>query len=50
MIANINVRVLGNKHIFVQYWDNGHARDAGFNSWAEFIIWLKATIAKESAA
>jgi hypothetical protein len=36
MITNLNIRVLGNGHIFVQYQMNGKAHDAGFDGWVSF--------------
>lgn len=41
MITNVNIRILGNKHVFVQYQRDGKAYDAGFKDWQEFIEWLK---------
>lgn len=41
MITNLNVRVLGNNAILVQYQKDGKAMDSGFNSWKEFVMWLK---------
>lgn len=39
-IVNLNVRVLSNKAIFVQYQADGKALDAAFPSWQEFLEWL----------
>lgn len=36
-VANINARQLGNGAIFVQYQQDGRAKDAAFQSWAEFM-------------
>jgi len=44
MITNMNVRALGNGHILVQYQEDGKAKDAGFNSWEDFIEWQKAML------
>jgi hypothetical protein len=38
---NLNIRVLGNGHILVQYNRDGKAFDAGFNDWNTFIAWLR---------
>jgi len=40
----INIRKLDNGHIFVQYQQDGAALDAGFESWAKFIKWLKEKV------
>ena len=39
-----NVRVLGNGAIFVQYGEDGKAKDAGFQNWDEFITWLTGKV------
>ncbi len=44
MIANLNVRELGNGAVLVQYQEDGKAYDAGFDSWASFITWITATV------
>jgi hypothetical protein len=44
MIVNINARILGNSHIFVQYQEDGKAKDAGFSSWGAFIAWLSLAV------
>lgn len=44
MIVNINARKLTNDAIFVQYQQDGRAKDAAFISWDEFIIWFKAEV------
>ncbi|MDB4552342.1 hypothetical protein N9016_01730 [bacterium] len=36
----MNIRVLGNGAVFVQYQENGKAEDAAFPSWKEFLEWL----------
>ena len=45
MIVNLNVRVLTNNAVFVQYQEDGKAKDAAFLTWAEFIAWLTAKVA-----
>lgn len=40
-MVNLNVRVLGNGAILVQYQEDGKQFDAGFTTWAVFIAWLK---------
>ncbi len=40
MIVNVNARVLGNGHVFVQYQQDGKSKDAGFSCWDDFIDWL----------
>lgn len=39
-MTNLNVRVLGNKAVFVQYQKDGRALDAAFVDWATFLTWL----------
>jgi hypothetical protein len=39
-MVNINVRVLSNGFIFVNYQQEGKAYNAAFLSWKEFIEWL----------
>ncbi len=39
-MVNLNIRVLGNGAILVQYQEDGKAKDAGFLSWTDFISWL----------
>ena len=41
---SFNVRVLGNGAIFVQYSEEGQAKDAGFQGWVEFIAWLTTKV------
>lgn len=41
MITNLNVRVLGNDAIMVQYQQGGKAKDAGFSNWFDFLKWLQ---------
>lgn len=47
MIFNLNVRVLGNGAIFVQYQEDGKAKDAAFLAWGEFIAWLTKRVIAE---
>jgi len=47
MITNINVRVLGNGHILVQYQENGKAKDAGFSNWHDFSDWLLGKVIED---
>jgi hypothetical protein len=42
--VNMNVRVLGNNAIFVQYLADGKSHDAAFPSWKEFLKWLKPQV------
>lgn len=44
MIVNLNVRVLSNDAIFVQYQENGKALDAAFMTWEDYIAWLSAKV------
>lgn len=44
MIVNLNVRVLTNKAIFVQYLEDGKAKDAAFTDWLLFVEWLAKTV------
>jgi hypothetical protein len=47
MIEMINIRILTNKRIFIQYSKNRKSEDAAFNDWKEFIDWLyQMTIGK----
>lgn len=39
-MVNLCVRVLGNGAVFVQYSEDGKAKDAAFMSWPDFIAWL----------
>lgn len=43
-MVNLNVRVLGNGYIFVQYQEEGKAKDAAFISWEDFINWLQSKV------
>ena len=43
-MTNLNIRVLSNGAIFVQYQENGKAFDAGFRNWEEFLEWLPLKI------
>lgn len=47
MVANLNIRVLTNNAIFVQYQEDGKAKDAAFISWTEFLYWLSDTVSVE---
>lgn len=47
MIVNVNIRVLGNQHLLVQYQEDGKAKDCGFPDWDSFIHWLKQATTKE---
>lgn len=40
MITNLNARVLGNGAVYVQYQQDGKAKDAGFTDWNSFVGWL----------
>lgn len=40
MIVNLNIRVLGNGALLVQYQEDGKAKDAAYPNWEEFILWL----------
>jgi hypothetical protein len=40
-IVNINARVTGNAAVYVQYQEDGKAKDAAFVSWLEFINWME---------
>jgi hypothetical protein len=42
MIANLNIRTLGNKAIYVRYDEDGKSKDAGFINWVAFILWLES--------
>ena len=39
-VTNLNVRTTGNGAIYVQYHEDGKAKDAAFVSWSEFVAWL----------
>lgn len=39
-IVNLGLRVLGNGAVFVQYAQDGKAKDAGLVGWKEFLSWL----------
>ena len=43
-IGSIEVRVLGNDHLYVSYSEGGRAKNAGFSSWQDFIEWLTQTV------
>ena len=47
MLANLNVRVLGNDAIFVSYNEDGKAKDAAFPCWADFIAWLSGAVGEQ---
>lgn len=47
MITNLNVRVLGNGYIFVQYHKDGKANDAAFPNWEVFLSWLRLEVTLE---
>jgi hypothetical protein len=40
MIVNLNLRTLTDKTLFIQYQEEGKAKDASFTSWSAFIEWL----------
>jgi len=40
VIVNVNARLLDNGHVYVQYQEDGKAKNAGFANWAGFISWL----------
>lgn len=44
MITNLNVRVLGNTAVFVQYQEDGKMKDAGFATWMLFLRWLEEKV------
>jgi hypothetical protein len=44
MITNLTVRVLGNNAVFVQYHEDGKAKDAAFMDWKAFIVWLEGKV------
>lgn len=44
MICNFNVRVLTNGAVFVQYHEDGKAKDAAFMDWSAFIQWLTEAV------
>lgn len=43
-IVNLNVRVLGNGAVFVQYGEDGKAKDAAFIDWPTFLKWLEEKV------
>lgn len=43
-LANINARQLTNGAVFVQYQQDGKAKDAAFMTWADFVDWLRTQI------
>lgn len=47
-IFNINARQLDNKAIYVQYQQDGKAKDAAFPSWPDFVLWLQKQISSNS--
>lgn len=47
-MVNLNVRVLGNNAIFVQYQKDGRSQDAAFPSWGEFLDWLAKEVGTKS--
>jgi hypothetical protein len=48
VIANINIRVLGNGYLLVQYQEDGKAKDAGFADWGAFINWISVVLSIET--
>jgi hypothetical protein len=48
-MVNLNVRVLSNGAIFVQYQEQGKSKDAAFLTWAEFIKWLTDQVTDQAA-
>lgn len=48
-LFNVNARKLGNGAIFVQYQQDGKAKDAAFSSWDEYVAWLKAEVDAEQS-
>jgi hypothetical protein len=49
IIFNLNARVLTDKSIFVQYQEEGKAKDASFRTWMEFADWLKTKVAHDDS-
>jgi hypothetical protein len=45
-MTNIQIRVLTNGAIFVQYQEQGKSKDAAFMTWPEFINWLSLQVNK----
>ena len=43
-MTNLNVRVLGNGAVFVQYQRDGKAMDAAFVDWIAFLEWLEKEV------
>lgn len=45
MIVNLNIRKTTDGGLFVQYQEDGRAKDAVFITWRDFIFWLeRATV------
>lgn len=44
MIVHLNLRILTDKTIFIQYQIDGKAKDGSFISWNEFIKWLQDNV------
>ncbi len=45
-MVNLNVRVLDNGAVFVQYQEDGRAKDAAFIDWSVFLEWLAVKVLK----
>lgn len=41
MIVNVNARTVTEGGIYVQFQENGRAKDAVFENWDKFVDWLK---------
>lgn len=43
-LYNLNARKTGCGGVFVQYQEDGKAKDAMFKSWDEFVQWLDGAL------
>lgn len=44
MIVNINIRVLHNKAVYVQFTENAKNHEMAFAGWAEFFVWFQPKV------
>lgn len=45
-MTNVNIRVLGNGAVFVQYQEDGKSKDAAFPDWETAINWIRDKVFK----
>ena len=49
MIANINARIWTNNSVYVQYQENGKAKDITLANWLAFVEWVTMKVQNENS-